>query len=640
MAGWQKLEHKTLQLLLTCAWLGNPHYFAETAADHFIDCKLAFIISYDSGIGEPNNNGGALPLLKAISPIVRPETYMKLETAIHGYITPAEMRERRYRGQYELILWQQLQWERISKKGKARVAELKTKFPEQKLTRAEMRRQAQWRKGGFVPSPIPQIGFAKMTDAQLIEALRRYSSPNGKTRERKLVGRAEELHSSLMHAAKTNRKRFAALVLKLPDDVLPLYFDGILWGLVDDSRAVKKSGPEGQTETEAPNDPLLPTDIVLQVIQRVHQLPNRPCGRAICRVADSMATEGIPAELIRIVAHYAINDSDSAVEEQNETAKAGTSIMDDPLTIGINSVRGSAADSFSRFLFAHSEMAERLLPFVEALANDKSIGVRAVNVQALTALLNTHRDKAVSLFLKTCEIGERLWTSDVMESFLYYATFSHYPILRPLLRQMLASGEKEARHRAARQVTVAAFRHADAEDDMKAVLTGGEECRCAAAEIYAHNVHYESARDKCIANLITLFNDPVKLVRETAARWFHARNGVWTEWQRTLLRHYVASAAYADGEVECQMNLEATPERLPEEVLLLAEKALELYEQEMKKSSPDPLMFSHYMPRLTLRYYEQSKDEATRRRCLDFLDRMIAFGWGEASVELGKSDRW
>jgi hypothetical protein len=154
------------------------------------------------------------------------------------------------------------------------------------------------------------------------------------------------------------------------------------------------------------------------------------------------------------------------------------------------------------------------------------------------------------------------------------------------------------------------------------------------------NVHYESAREKCIANLIQLFDDTSKIVRDTAARWFHGRNGVWTDWQRTLLRNYVASAAYADGDVECQMNLEQTPERLADEVLFLAEKALELHEQELKKSSPDPFRFSHYMPRLTLRFYEQSKDEATRRKCLDLLDRMIAFGWGEASVELSKTDRW
>lgn len=630
--GWQKLEHKTLQFLLVCAWNGNPSYFAEIAADHFVNYPLAFIISYDGGIGEPNNLGNALSLLKAISPFVRPETHAKLEAAIHGYITPYEKSGRKYRGHYELTLWRQLKPEQISRKGKARIAELEGRFPEPKLTRSEMRLAAQHRKGGFVPSPIPKTAFAKMTDTQMIKALRKYSSADN---------RAWELYSPVQHAAKANRKRFATLALKFPDDILPLYYDAVLWGLIDYSREVVKGEPDGKTDVEIPNDPPLPTDELLKVVQRVHQLPDKPCGRAICRVADTVAGGPIPVDLIEIVAYYAINDPDPKTEVWDEKAASGQKYYGgDPLGAGINSSRGSAADSFSRFLFAHPEMAERLLPLVEALARDKSIAVRAVNVQALMALLNTHKDKAVQLFLETCQAGEPLWATHPVEDFLYYGTFSHYSALRTLLRQMLASTEKDTRHAAARQITLAAFRHPEAEEDMKVVLSGDEECRRGIAEIYAHNVHNESVREKCAVSLEQLFNDPAKPVRDTAANWFHGRNGAWTDWQRSLLAKYVESDAYADGDMECQMNLKDTPERLPEEVLRLAERAVELFKQELKKPSPDPSRFSYYMPSLTLRFYEQSKDETTRRECLNLFDRMIAFGWGESSLELAKIDRW
>jgi hypothetical protein len=285
-------------------------------------------------------------------------------------------------------------------------------------------------------------------------------------------------------------------------------------------------------------------------------------------------------------------------------------------------------------------MAEQLLPFVEALTKDKSIAVRSVNVQALMALLNTRRDKAVELFLETCQTGEELWAIRPVEDFLYYATFSHYKILRPLLQQMLASAEKKSRHTAARQITLAAFSHLEAEEDMKIVLSGDEECRGGIAEIYAHNVLNESVRKKCAASLEQLFNDPAKTVRDIAARWFYNRHGAWTDWQRVLLRKYIESEALADGDMECQMNLKDTPEKLPEEVLCLAERTVKLFEQELKKPSPDLSRFSYYIPSLTLRFYEQSKDETARRKCLDLLDRMIAFGWGEAPVELAKADRW
>jgi hypothetical protein len=312
--GWQKLEHKTLQFLLTCAWLGNSDYFAETAASHFVNYPLAFIISYSGGIGEPSNMGGALPLLKAISPLVRVETHERLETAILGYITPYEQSEGKYHGQYELKLWRHLEPERISKRGKARIAELGRRFPDPKLTRAQMRQAAQYRKGGFMPPPIPQIAFAKMKDAQIIKVLQKYSSTDNK---------AWELYSPIQHAAKADRKRFAALALKLPNDILANHFDAILWGLIDDARQVIKGGPDGKTDIEVPNDPLLPTEELLKVVQRVHLLPDTPCGRAICRVADAIAKGPVPAELVEIVAYYAINDPDPKTEVWDENAPSG-----------------------------------------------------------------------------------------------------------------------------------------------------------------------------------------------------------------------------------------------------------------------------------------------------------------------------
>lgn len=641
LKGWQSLEHKTLRFLLTCAWLGNPVYFAKSAADWFIAYQLAFIVDYDGGIGERDQAGGALPLLKAISPIIEADIHARLEAAIFGYVTPYEKSERKYQGYYELTLWRQLQPARIGKKGKARIAELEAKFRERQMTRSERRRQAQWKEGGFLPPPIPEIAFKKMTDSQLIKALQKYSSNERKLRDGRLSGNAHDIYSPLMHTAKSDRKRFANLVLKLPDEIAPSHFDAILWGLVDDSREVVKGGADGKTDVEVPNDPLLPTEVLLRIVQRVHRLPGKPCGRAICRVADAVATNSVPVELIEIVADYASNDIDPETEVWDEDAGSGGKYYGgDPLSAGINSARGSAADSFSRFLFAHKEMADRLMPYVEALAKDKSIAVRAVNIQALMALLNTHRDKSVELFLETSRAGEHLWASRPTEDFLYYATFSHYPKLRLLLQQMLVSKKKEARHAAARQITLAAFRHAEAEEDMKLVLSGDEECRRGAAEIYSHNVHNESVGEQCASKLVALFDDPAKTVRDTASRWFYRRNGTWTDWQQSLLAEYVESEAFADGDIECQMNLKDTPEKLPHEVLRLAEKSVELFEQELKKSSPDPFRFSHYMPSLALRFYEQSKDEAIRRKCLDLLDRMIEFGWGEASQELAKADRW
>jgi hypothetical protein len=48
---------------------------------------------------------------------------------------------------------------------------------------------------------------------------------------------------------------------------------------------------------------------------------------------------------------------------------------------------------------------------------------------------------------------------------------------------------------------------------------------------------------------------------------------------------------------------------------------------------------AYRLPALLIRFYEQSKDNMVRSRCLDLLDRMLGLGWGEAATELGKVDR-
>lgn len=302
--GWDKLHHKTLQFLLINTWLGNPSYFAEHAAKHFINYPLSFVVGYDFMSGTDVEMHCALPLLRAISAFVEPKTHAELENAIYGYIPPFHKDDQKHRGAFELTLWRQLKGKLITKRGISRIAELEAKFPERKWNRSELRRQAQWKEGGFVPPPIPEIGFRKMTDAQLITALLSYPSEESTASGVLRKGRAEDIFTPLQKAAKADRKRFANLVITLPDEIASSHFDAILWGLVDNAEQTTEG--EG---VKTPNDTFLPTETLIQVVQRVHLLKGKPCGKAICRVADSIAKNELPVELVKIIADYALNDS-------------------------------------------------------------------------------------------------------------------------------------------------------------------------------------------------------------------------------------------------------------------------------------------------------------------------------------------
>jgi hypothetical protein len=308
----------------------------------------------------------------------------------------------------------------------------------------------------------------------------------------------------------------------------------------------------------------------------------------ICWVARAMAPRPVPEELVEIVSHYAIHDPDPEVDLRTPHADGEKYQGYDPLSVGINSVRGSAASAIARFLFEHPDLTDRLLPLVESLARDPAVAVRAANIEALLALLNTRRDRAVELFLETCESAGRLWSIPYVEDFLYHATFTHYSALQPLLRRMLAAPESESRLATARQVTLAAFRHREAAEDLSLVLDGDEECRRAEAEIYSNNVKHESVRDICVHRLMVLFNDPSKRVREAARDWFRERSGEWTEWQRNLFSGFIQSCGFADVGAECAISLERTPGPLPLEFLAFSEKAVTVFEEQSKLACLTP----------------------------------------------------
>lgn len=228
---------------------------------------------------------------------------------------------------------------------------------------------------------------------------------------------------------------------------------------------------------------------------------------------------------------------------------------------------------------------------------------------------------------------------DPVENFLYYATFTHFSQLRTLLCRMLNSNDDEVQRTAAKQITLAAFRHPEAREDVRLVISSNDARRQAAAEIYSLNVHYESIRGECISHLEQFFNDPEKRVRELAADWFRGRAGDWPDWQRKLLTSFIKSKAFEDGSLECTMSFERTLGPLPPEFLLVAQRAVELFEEYIKTNPPYSFSFTYKLPALAFRFYEQSKGEAAKVACLDLLDRMLALGWGEAANELVKVDR-
>jgi hypothetical protein len=277
-------------------------------------------------------------------------------------------------------------------------------------------------------------------------------------------------------------------------------------------------------------------------------------------------------------------------------------------------------------------------PFIEAVSRDASPSVRAVTIHVLLALLNIDRDSAVRLFLSICE-EPRIWGSHHVDEFLYYATFTHYSQLQPLLRKMLASADEEARRDASRQICLAAFNHPEAEADLSAVLNGDQICRQSAAQIYAENHLHLSIRAVCEKHLTALFNDPENNVRTAAGHWVDHLDAATAGGDWNFLRQFVESKAFEEEPGIFLHHLNDLAEVPIDVILHVADRAVELTKKDVAVPSAKAFRFSGYTPPLVVRLYHQTDDESVQIRCLDLLDAMLAFGWNEVAIEMAKAER-
>ena len=90
----------------------------------------------------------------------------------------------------------------------------------------------------------------------------------------------------------------------------------------------------------------IPTDLFVQVIVRLHSLPERPCGSAICHCIERISDRQLPDEMLSIVSWYAMNDPDPAFDVWQQKVNDAAYYGGDPYHHGINSVRGQALEQF------------------------------------------------------------------------------------------------------------------------------------------------------------------------------------------------------------------------------------------------------------------------------------------------------
>jgi len=630
----QDYSHQTFGYLLLSAWAENPSTFADECARYLIADQRRLNIGYGSWMYDDDDSDATGEsaitrlALQAISPHCSTELFRELESKIIGYCDEYEKMTPRRRGYAELLVLRSLDRTRLSTQAKLRIEELERKFP--KATDAIVREDATGM-GRLVGSPIAHSAAEKMTDSQWISAMQKY---DGTTTDW-FRGGPRELSNLLAVFARNNRQRFANLLFKMPLDVSPIYFSAILSGLC--SLYCNLNGEEKTLEDG--NFAAFPTNVLLSVIERLHQLPNRPCGTAIVGCIRRMANRQLPAEVLDVVSHYAINDPDPTSDVWQESVNGSHFYGGNPHGHGINSVRGQAAESIGALLFEDSKRLDGLRHALSALSQDTIISVRTCAIGAFLPLLNYVRDEAVDFFLKACDGCESICATVPFDRFVHHATYSHYGALRGLLSFALNSTNLTAVEVAARNIILADLHDIEVGTDADHVRTGNETMRKAAAHVYARHLSHERVGNACAKHLERFFNDDSEAVRQEVSSGFFHMSGERLLQLQEYIAKYVGSRCLQNETDRLLSALKESNVALPQIICLAANRILEFLGEEGTRVAHGDLLTSSAISTLVVRQYEQTTDTVLKTHCLDLIDRMERLGFFGIAEELAKVDR-
>lgn len=621
-----QLPHRNLAYLLLSSWSANPQQYGDKIVDYLLFDSHRLNLGY--GMWTTGNGIAAISrgAIASATKFCSDERLRRLEQAILDYCPPIEREDPKRLGYTQALLLHAIEETRLESGARKRLRELERKFPGMNVALPGPS------EGAFVvESPIPAEAAKKMNDDQWVSAMREYAT-DGRRRiaEDFRKGGASELARQLEAEARLHKERFAALAIKLGPDIPRVYFDALIRGLV-------ARGDESGSAADKASPPLpeLSSDLLLPVIRHIHELPGHPCGRWLCSSIGKIAKRELPEDIYEIVGFYAVNGEDPNEAGQREKTYFGGDLV----TYGINTTRGAAADAVGDLLLANQNRWPLLERAVRALAADQSWSVRAVSIYCLTALLSIDRSLAVELFLNIATESPAVLSSMFVERFLYYAVFSHYTQLRDVLLRMIDDRDQAAREAAARAITVASFRFAEAEPDVARVRAGDEVCRAALATIAAGNLQFPELSERCRTYLIAAFNDDSKKVHDAAVRCFHEISDEQLSQEEQLIDAFLESPAFRDNAHTLLVLLEESVHRLPDIVCKIPERAVAIHRNENSEEAMEARWWTHQMATLVLRLYEQTSDPAIRTRCLNILDDMIELDFGNITTELSKLER-
>lgn len=621
----EEKPHPTFVRLLLSAWAENGEYFADKAFT-YIASNPESRLSVGYGITGGGNGIAAISraVLKQCGPFATAEIFSKVEKLVVEFTPEYEKNYREGRGYNSHVLLEFLPEDRLSKTARTRKLELQRKFPNTDLS------PPQGFEMKFIGSPIEREAIERMTDDQVVGAMKRHNSDE---RRIPLEGGRTQLSDEIEKVAVTQKLRFAKLALSLDESIHHEFLEDILKALV------KTEAEKGEEALPENSKVPLGTLEIVSVAKHLHERGGRPSGRWICYALSEIAgRDDLPIDVFEIISYYAIHDSDPEVDQWRDNEDGKTPMYGgDPMFEGINTTRGAASCAIAKMLFEDPGRYRHFKEAIESLAIDTSTAVRCASTELVVALLNVDRDIAARIFLSLqnghCEVlaTRSTWT------FLRYAIYSHYGHLRHLLLQMLQTGDSAVRKNASYAIAMQSLSSEEARRDLCAVLDSGDDAKEAAATIFAHNLTGESSKEFCREQLITLLKDDVAEVREAAGRCFEKISDEQFTNEHELIIAACDKITHHGAHLSLIGKFDSCKLALPEEILTVAESMVTA-ETSQEEAQQDRFWLSQLVDPI-FNFYAQVEDQALKARTLDIIDSMIACGIHGVGSHLSELDR-
>ncbi|NEA99110.1 hypothetical protein [Streptomyces sp. SID13726] len=553
---------------------------------------------------------GAREVLCAIGDVLPENTFGRLEQfLLHLRLPPEE----NLSPWHEFTLLTALPEERLSARATRRLGELRrlhgdTREPD----------EPEGATGGFVGSPIPLEAAQQMTDDQWLGAIRKHS--RDRTDWMTNTGGARELANVLRRLTLADPGRFAGLALRIDAGTHPAYGASLLLGLGD---------------AEPYRDPETVFAAVRHFAGRGRPEQDRWLGHALDRYLDH-----VPLDLVEALLSRAL-DSGRPNGADNPFSVDGNGVTRDLLTAGINTVRGSVAESLGDLLLHDTDgsRAALIVPHLRRLAADPSLDVRACVAHTLGASIRHDRAAAADAFEVLVRAPDPLLASPYVRRLTIALMHGDPASAGPMTERMLHSPVGPVR-RVGGQIAALAAMEWEAPDLLAKVLTGNDTPqRQGAADVCAQRLLNTGDAKLAHHALVRFFHDPAEEVREAAVGVVSALRGQRLRPYRRTLIALIDSRAFGMAVSQLLITLERAPDRVDELVLTCVRRFVVVYGAASGDLARGAAGDARHIGRLLVRAYVQAPSPARRSEILDLLDQLLLLGSYGVAGAITNSDR-